>query len=186
MMRTSELAARGVAATTLQRLLDQGRIARLSRGLYQLATAPIDTNHDLAEAAKRIPKGVICLVSALAYHELTDQLPHKVWMAIGLSNWAPVEHGLPLHLVRMSSNLLHSDVETHRVENVEVKVFGAARTIMDCFRHRKSVGLPVAVEALREALRQRKATPADLARMAQTRNVWPLVSPYLEVFSLDG
>jgi hypothetical protein len=93
MMRISELVAEGVAATTVSRLLADGAVLRLSRGLYQLADAEIDINHDLAEAAKRVPKGVVCLTSALAYHELTDQRPRKVWMAIGTKEWAPVEQG---------------------------------------------------------------------------------------------
>lgn len=186
MMRISELAAEGVAATTMARLLTDGAVLRLSRGLYQLADAEIDINHDLAEAAKRVPKGVVCLTSALAYHELTDQMPRKVWMAIGSKDWAPVEHGPRLRIVRMSDKLLRSDIETHMIENVSVPMFTIPRTLVDCFRHRKSVGLNVAVEALREALRQRKATPAAIAECARERGAWSLMAPYLETLTLDG
>lgn len=186
MMRTSELAAEGVAATTMSRLLTDGAVLRLSRGLYQLADADVEANHDLAEAAKRVPKGVICLTSALAYHELTDQMPRKVWMAIGSKDWTPAEHGPRLRIIRMSDRLLQSDIEMHQIENVSVPMFTIPRTLVDCFRHRKSVGINVAVEALRETLRQRKATPAVIAECARNRGAWTLMAPYLEALTLDG
>lgn len=186
MMRVSELEAEGIAGATIARLLSDGAVMRLSRGLYQLADADIDANHDLAEATKRVPKGVVCLTSALAYHELTDQMPRKVWMAIGLKGWAPAEHGPRLKIVRMSDALLRSDIETHMIENVSVSMFTIPRTLVDCFRHRKSVGINVAVEALRETLKQRKATPAAIAECARKRGAWSLMAPYLETLTLDG
>lgn len=186
MMRIRELEAKGIAATTIARLLSDGTVMRLSRGLYQLADADIDANHDLAEAAKRVPKGVVCLTSALAYHELTDQMPRKVWMAIGHKDWPPGDHGPRLKVVRMSDTLLRSDVETHMVENVSVPMFTIPRTLVDCFRHRKSVGINVAIEALRETLRQRKATPAVIAECARKRGAWSVMAPYLETLTLDG
>ena len=170
----------------MARLLTDGTVLRLSRGLYQLAEAEIDINHDLAEAAKRVPKGVVCLTSVLAYHELTDQIPRKVWMAIGSKDWAPVEHGPRLRIVRMSDKLLRSDIENHIIENVSVRMFTIPRTLVDCFRHRKSVGLNVAIEALRETLRQRKAMPAAIAECARERGAWSIMAPYLETLTLDG
>lgn len=186
MMRIRELEAEGIAATTVARLLSDGTVMRLSRGLYQLVDADIDANHDLAEAAKRVAKGVVCLTSALAFHELTDQMPRKVWMAIGHKDWTPADHGPRLKVVRMSDSLLRSDVETHTIENVGVPMFSIPRTLVDCFRHRKSVGINVAVEALRETLRQRKATPAFIAECARKRGAWSVMAPYLETLTLDG
>jgi predicted transcriptional regulator of viral defense system len=186
MMRTSELGAKGIAATTVSRLLSDGAIIRLSRGLYQLADADIGINHDLAEAAKRVPKGVVCLTSALAYHELTDQMPRKVWMAIGLKDWTPAEYGPRLRIVRMSDRLMRSDIEKHAIEGVNVPMFTVPCTLVDCFRHRKSVGLNVAVEALREALRQRKVMPAAVVECARERGAWSLMAPYLEAFTING
>jgi predicted transcriptional regulator of viral defense system len=186
MMRTSELAAEGIAATIISRMLSEGTVLRLSRGLYQLADAKIDSNHDLAEAVKRVPKGVVCLTSALAYHGLTDQMPRKVWMAIGLKDWSPAEHGPRLKILRMSDKLLRSDTEAHMIENVSVPMFTITRTLVDCFRHRKAVGLNVAVEALREALRLRRATPAAIAECARSRGAWSLMAPYLEALTIDG
>jgi predicted transcriptional regulator of viral defense system len=185
-MRVNELTAEGIAATTISRMVEDETIIRLSRGLYQLADAPIDINHDLAEAAKRVPKGVICLTSALAFHDLTDQLPHRVWIAIGLKDWQPSDHGPKLRLLRISDRQLKEDVETHVIENVPVKLFSIHRTIVDCFRFRKSVGLSVAVEALREALRLRRTTPATIAEQARARGAWTVIRPYLEALSIDG
>jgi len=185
MMRLNELTAEGIAATTISRMVEGGSLSRLSRGLYQLAEAPLDANHDLAEAAKRVPKGVICLTSALAYHGLTDQISHRVWMAIGLKDRMPIEHGPRLRLLRLSDTPLKSDVEIHMIENVAVRMFNIPRTLVDCFRFRKSVGLNVAVEALREALRLRKTTPAAIADCARARRAWTFISPYLEALTID-
>lgn len=184
-MRLSVLNAEGIAATTINRMIEEGAVIRLSRGLYQLAAADIDANHDIAEAAKRVSRGVICLTSVLAYHGLTDQIPGQVWMAIGHKGWAPREHGPRLRLIRMPDTLLRSDTEQVRIENVDVSLFTIPRTLVDCFRFRRSVGLSVAMEGLREALRQRKTTPAQIAELARARGVWSLVSPYLEAFTLD-
>lgn len=186
MMRTMEFVVEGVAATTLARMERNGEILRLSRGLYQLVDAEFDTHHDLAEAAKRVPKGVICLVSALAFHGLTDQIPRRVWMAIGARDWAPGDHGPKLQLVRIGSAQSDVDIELHTIENVQVRIFNEPRTIVDCFRFQKRVGLSVAIEALREALRLRRVTPSDIAARAQKSGTWTTIRPYLEALTIDG
>ena len=148
-----------------------GEVLRLARGLYQLADATLDAHHSLAEAAKRVPKGVVCLVSALAFHELTDQLPRQIWIAIRQKDWPPKADGTPIRLVRFTDRLLEEGVETHLVEGVPVKVFGVAKTIADCFRYRNKIGLSVAIEGLQEALRQRKATAGEIAGQAERGGV---------------
>ena len=184
--RLSEFRNAGITAATLCRMVEAGEVARLSRGLYQLPDVPLDANHSLAEAAKRVPKGVVCLVSALAYHELTDQLPGAVWMAIGAKDWTPKQGSPPTRIVRFTDRLLTDDVITVDIEHVPVKVFGVAKTIADCFRHRRSVGQTVALEGLQEALRQRKATPAEIARHAERGGVATVVRPYLEALTANG
>lgn len=104
--RLAELRAEGVTAATMSRMERDGEVLRLARGLYQLPDAPLDAHHSLAEAAKRVPKGVVCLVSALAFHQLTDQLPRQVWIAIGQKDWAPKADGAPVRLVRFTDRLL--------------------------------------------------------------------------------
>lgn len=183
MARLFELRAAGVTAATLSRMARDGDVVRLARGLYQLADADLDAQQTLAEAAKLVPKGVICLTSALAFHDLTDQLPARVWIAIGKSDWAPRRAHPPLRIVRMTEPLLGRDVERHTVGGVAVRIFSASRTVVDCFRHRRSVGLSVAIEGLGEALRQRKASPAEIARQAGSAGVATVVRPYLEALA---
>jgi predicted transcriptional regulator of viral defense system len=185
-MRLAELRSAGVTAATVSRMERDGEVIRLSRGLYQLPDAPLDVSHSLAEAAKRAPKGVVCLVSALAFHGLTDQLPKKIWMAIGKKDWTPKPDGVPIRIIRFAESLLAEGVETHRIEGVPVKVFGVAKTVADCFRHRNKVGLPVAIEGLQEALRQRKATPAEIARYAERGGISTVIRPYLEALTANA
>jgi predicted transcriptional regulator of viral defense system len=186
LMRARELRAEGVTPTTLSRMLEAGEVVRLGRGLYQLADADVDTQHELAQAAKRIPKGVICLTSAIAFHGLTDQLPRRVWIAIGPRDWAPTADRPPLRIVRMAKSLLDADVERHDIEGVEVKIFSAARSVVDAFRHERSVGRNLAIESLREALRQRAATPAEISNLAARHGAWSKVRPYLEALTADA
>lgn len=185
-VRLSEFKTSGITAATIGRMHEDGEVIRLARGLYQLPDAPLDVNHSLAEAAKRVPKGVVCLTSALAFHELTDQLPRSVWLAIGKNDWSPKDDETALRIVRFTDNLLKEDVETTSIEGVPVRVFGVAKTIADCFRHRRSVGQSVALEGLQEALRQHKATPAEIARSAASGGVSTIVRPYLEALTANG
>jgi predicted transcriptional regulator of viral defense system len=186
MARLSEIVSAGVTAATVSRLVREGAVSRLGRGLYQLPDAPLDTRHALAEAAKRAPKGVIALTSALAFHDITDQMPRRVWMAIGQKDWAPGLTDPPLRIVRFADHLLRDAVESHSIEGVAVPVYGVAKTIADTFRHRRAVGLDVAVQGLREALRKRKATPAQIAEHAIKGGAYTVMRPYLEAFAADG
>ena len=186
MLRLTELNSAGITAATVSRMERDGSIIRLSRGLYQLADAAIETHHSLAEAAKRLPKGVICLASALAFHELTDQLPRRIWMAVGKKDWVPKDAERAIRIARFADTLLDNGVETHLVEHVPVRIFNVPKTIADCFRHRRSVGLNVAIEGLEQALRQRKARPADIAEEARRGGVWTVMRPYLEAFTANG
>lgn len=185
-LRLSEFREAGVTAATLSRMEKDGDVVRLARGLYQRPDADLDAHHTLAEAAKRFPKAVICLVSALAFHGLTDQLPAKVWIAIGRNEWTPRPGDIPVRTLRFSEDLLADSVGIHVIEGVPVKVFGVAKTLADCFRHRGRIGLPVALEGLQEALRQRKATPAEIARAAETGGVATVIRPYLEALTANG
>ncbi len=186
MARLADLRAAGVTAATMTRMANDGEVVRLARGLYQLADAELDAQHSLAEAASRVPRGIICLTSALAFHGLTDQLPRKVWIAIGVRDWAPEPSSPPLRIVRMTNALLGDGVETHTIESVRVKVFSIAKTIADCFRHRRSVGLSIALEGLQEALRQRKVTPATMSRQAAKSGVATVMRPYLEALTANA
>jgi predicted transcriptional regulator of viral defense system len=186
LMRSAELRAEGITPATLTRMTETGELIRPGRGLYRLADAPIESQHDLALAAKRVPRGVICLTSALACHGLTDHMPRRVWVAIGRRDWKPNVARPALRIVRLSDALLGDDVETHAIDGVPVKLFGVARSVVDAFRLESLVGRNLAIESLREALRQRKTTPAALAESAMRVGAWSNVRPYLEALTADA
>jgi predicted transcriptional regulator of viral defense system len=183
--RLSEFRRAGITAATISRLEAAGTITRLARGLYQLADADVDANHTLAEASKLVPKGVICLTSALAYHGLTDQIPARVWVAIGPKDWRPRLTYPPMRFAHYPTEQLTSGVERHRIDGVSVPIFSAAKTVTDMFRYRRTAGLRVAIEGLREAIRERKATPADIARHATDGGVWKVMEPYVSALTHD-
>lgn len=137
----------------------------------------------LAEAAKLVPRGVVCLVSALAFHELTDQIPARAWIALGPKDWRPQGRQPPMRFVRFTRERLERSVEFHDIEGVRVQIFGVAKTLADIFRYRRVVGTGIAVEGLREALRKRKATPAQISEKAGKAGMWNMMRPYLEALS---
>lgn len=184
--RLAELQSAGITATTVSRMERAGEVLRLARGLYQLADADLHPQQSLAEAARLVPKGVICLASALAFHALTDQMPPKVWIAIGRKDWRPRITYPPLRVARFSDEHLRRGVERRKIAGTTVPVFGVAKTVADLFRYRRTVGEVLAVEGLRQALRQRKATAAQLAREAQAAGVWRTMQPYLTALTSDA
>ncbi|CDX35025.1 conserved hypothetical protein [Mesorhizobium sp. SOD10] len=179
-MRLSDLKRRGINPATLARLVDEGILQRPSRGLYERAGAAVDVAHSLAEIATRVPKGVICLVSALQFHEITLQLPRSVWIAIGSKDRKPTINYPPIRVARFGEKALTIGVKTYTIDSVPVRIFDPAKSIVDCFRFRNAVGLDVAMEALRMGWRSRKAKPDDIARYAQALRIWSVVRPYLE------
>jgi predicted transcriptional regulator of viral defense system len=179
-MRLSDLTSRGVHPPTLARLVAKGQVMRPSRGLYELADAEVDLSHGLAEVAKRVPKGVICLISALQFHEITLQMPRSIWMAIGEKDRKPRLESPPARFVRFGARALMSGADVHVIDQVPVRIFNPAKTVVDCFRYRNTIGLDVALEALRMALRSRKATPDAIANFARDLRIWSVLRPYLE------
>jgi predicted transcriptional regulator of viral defense system len=138
--RLAEFSAEGITATTVSRMERAGEVVRLARGLYQLPDAALDTQQSLAEAARLVPKGVICLASALAFHGLTDQMPPKVWIAIGRKDWRPRVTYPPIRIARFSDELLRRSIEHKKIAGTSVPVFGVAKTVADLFRYRRTVG----------------------------------------------
>lgn len=179
-LRPRDLDRYGIPRVYLQRLCARGEVLRLSRGLYAAADLELTEHHSLAEAGKRLPRGVICLLSALRFHNLTTQLPREIWMALDVSSQLPKGHGLPLRFVRFSGRALSEGVETHRVEGVAIRVTTPAKTVVDCFKYRNKIGLDVAMEALRDAWRQKKATMAELIHFGEVCRVSKVMRPYLE------
>ena len=179
-LRPKDLDRYGIPREYLRRLLAEGRVVRLSRGLYASPNLNLSEHHSLAEASKRVPHGVICLLSALRYHELTTQIPHEVWMALAASGRLPQGHGLPIRFVRFSGVSLTEGVARCKIEGVRVRITVPAKTVADCFKFRNKIGLDVALEALRDCWNKGLATMDELWHFAGVCRVARVMRPYLE------
>lgn len=175
-----ELAEAGIHRQALSRLVAAGELERIARGIYRLPERPITEHHSLAVASAAVPHGVVCLISALQFHDLGTQLPHQIWLAIDRRARRPALKYPPLRIVRYSGAALTEGVETRRLEGRTVKVYNVAKTLADCFKYRNKIGLDVALEALREAWRARRFTMADLEHYAGICRVQRVMRPYLE------
>lgn len=179
-LRAKDLDERGIPRTYLTRLCRAGVLDRPSRGVYVLKDADTTEHHDLAAACRRVPHGVVCLLSALQFHGLTTQAPFEVWLGIDRKARLPKVDHPPLRIVRFSGQALTAGVVSHEIEGVIVRVTDPARTVVDCFAYRNKVGLDVALEALRDCLRKRRATQDDIYRAAEVRRMKNVMRPYLE------
>lgn len=184
--RTRDLTAAGVSATTIARAVQDGKLMKVARGLYQLPNADIGPHAALVEIAARAPGAVICLTSALAFHGLTDQLPRKVWIAIGPKSWKPTITYPQIRAVRFRDPYLSGDVETHMIDGVKVRMYSVTKSLADAFRNPKLVDRSVAIECLRNTLEQRVATPSQIAASAKTYGAWNQIRPYLEALTSNG
>ena len=180
LFRASDLAPHGIPRTYLTRLVRSGEIERAARGVYFVPNAELSPQYGLAVVAKRIPHGVVCLLSALRYHDLTTQASHQVWLAITARARLPKLDYPPLRVVRFPSAALVSGVSVHTIGGVEVRITDPARTVADCFAYRHKIGVDVALEALRDCLAHKRATPDQILTAAKSRRVGNVIRPYLE------
>jgi predicted transcriptional regulator of viral defense system len=180
LLRSRDLTAQGFNRVHLQQAVQAGLLERAGRGLYRQPGADITEKHTLAEVGKQVPNGIICLLSALNFHRLTTQNPHEVWLALGHKSWSPRGHHVGLRIVRLSGPALNEGIETHSVEGVSLRVYNPAKTVADCFKFRHKIGLDVALEALRETWRARRATMKDLEHFARVDRVAQVMRPYFE------
>jgi predicted transcriptional regulator of viral defense system len=180
LLRPKDLAPCGIPRVTLSRMVEKGILIRTGRGLYALPDADITEHHSLAAVAKRFPEGVVCLLSALRFHDLTTQSPFEVWFAIGLKARKPALGSPQLRIVRFASTALCEGVEIHRIENVPVRVTEPARTVADLFKYRHKVGLDAALEALLECRRKELCAMDELWHYAKLDRVQNVIRPYLE------
>lgn len=181
--RSGELTRQGLSREQLRRLAARGDVAYAGRGLYLTPAVARSRDRDLLIAAKRVPRGVICLLSALSFHRLTAQMPHQVWIAIGPKARSPRLAIPPIRVIRMSEESLAAGVETHRTLGVPVRVFSVAKTVADCFKYRNKIGTDVAMEALREGWRRRRFTIDELWHFARICRVRTVIRPYLEALA---
>jgi predicted transcriptional regulator of viral defense system len=179
-LRPRDLDAHRIPREFLRRLHARGLLDRVDRGLYVPTNANVTEHHSLVQAQKRVPRGVICLLSALRFHGLTTQAPFQVWMAIGERDRKPKVVYPPLNVVRFSGAALTAGVEHHKIEGTKIRIYNPAKTVADCFKYRNKIGLDVAMEALRECWRARRCTMDDLWRYAKVCRVQNVMRPYLE------
>lgn len=179
-VRPRDIEAMGLPREYLLRLHRQGKVVRSGRGLYSLPDAAITERHSFAEVARRVPGSVFCLLSALAFHEITTQSPASVWIALPKGARRPAISTPSLRVVRLSGPSLTEGIENHKVEGVPIRVYSVAKTVADCFKFRNKVGLDVAIEALKDALREKKATVNEIYRYAKVCRVGNVIRPYME------
>ena len=184
--RARELEDVSVSAATISRAVRSGDILRLGRGLYGLPDSVPDTHETLIEVAKRVPKAVICLTSALAYHGLTDQLPRRVWIAIGAKDWKPKIIYPKIRTVRFREPYFSGGVEEHKIGVATIMMYTTPKTLADTFRSQRLVDRSVAIEALKAAIEQRKVTPSAIAEAARNYGAWNQMRPYLEAVASNG
>jgi len=181
MLRTSKALRLGIHPRTLYALRDAGDIERVGRGLYRLSSAPPLSSPDLVPIAIRIPRAVVCLVSALAHHRLTTQVPHAVDIALPSHAQIPKIDGVPLRVFWYPEPSFRAGVDVVTVDDVPVRIYSPAKTVADCFKYRNKIGLDIAIEALR-IYRERRPKPdfQALAKFAQINRVQKVMRPYLE------
>lgn len=179
-LRPRDLQSHGIPRLYLRMAADKGLVVRVGRGLYIARGSRPTQHHSLAQASKRVPHGIVCLLSALRFHDLTTQSPFQVWLAISDKARLPKTDSPPLRIVRFSQKTLAYEVQRRRIDGVSVRIFSPAKTVADCFRYRNKIGLDVALEALREFRRKRRATSDELWQAAKVCRVANVMRPYLE------
>lgn len=173
----------GVSFRQLQRLVAQGTVEKLGSGIYRLAEVEPNEFETIAMVATAAPDAIVCLLSALRVHEIGTQSPHDVWLAIGRKARVPRRLPAKVRIVRFSGAMLIYGVVTQSMQGVRVRITNPARTVVDCFRYRNKIGLDVAMEALRDAVRSRKATVSEIDRVAEVCRIRTVIGPYLEALS---
>ena len=180
LLRASDLDAIEAPRVVLTRLTEAGLLERVSRGLYRLPSHPGSEHEGLATIAAKVPQAVFCLLTALQFHELTTQLPRQVWIAMPRGSHVPRVDYPPIKMVQMTGAVYTAGIEEHLRDGVTLRVYSAAKTVADCFKHRNKIGLDVALEALKDARAERMASADDLWRYAKVCRVANVMRPYLE------
>lgn len=178
-----EVRSAGISHEYLRRMVFAGQLVRVGRGLYMPTIGSLSEHSSLVLCAKAVPKGVICLISALRFHGVGTQLPSETWVAIQRGDAIPRIHAPRLRVIKMSGPSFSAGQETYSVDGVRVRIYSAAKTVADCFKFRAHVGLDVALEALRESIRLKKATRDEIWRHAHHCRITNIIRPYLEALA---
>ncbi|MDZ4101536.1 MAG: type IV toxin-antitoxin system AbiEi family antitoxin domain-containing protein [Hydrogenophaga sp.] len=180
LLRPSDLDAIGASRVTLARMTDAGLLEKVDRGLYRLADQDHSENDSLITVATKVPQAVFCLLTALQFHDLTTQLPREIWIAMPRGSHVPKIDYPPIKMVQVTGDAYAAGIEIFQRDGVPLRIYGVARTVVDCFKHRNKIGIDVALEALRDARAQKKASADDLWRYAKICRVANVMRPYLE------
>ena len=186
LLRARDLAVHSLPRVALTKLVRDGRLTRLSRGLYALPDREVSEHVTFAEVASKCTNAAVCLLSALRFHELTTQIPREVWLAIPNKAHAPKIDFVKLRVVRFSGDAWAEGVEQHVLDGVSVKITCIAKTVADCFKYRNKIGLDVALEALRKAWKAKRVTMDELWHYAKICRVAAVMRPYLESLAWAG
>jgi predicted transcriptional regulator of viral defense system len=181
--RPRDVVPLGLTYYQLQRMVTEGRVERVGLGLYRLAEVEATEMETIAMVASAVPHAIVCLLSALRIHEIGTQSPHQVWLAIDRKARIPRRLPAKVRIVRFSGAMLTYGVVTESMQGVRVRLTNPARTVVDCFRYRNKIGLDVAMEALRDAVRSRKAMVSEIDRAAEVCRIRTVIGPYLEALS---
>jgi predicted transcriptional regulator of viral defense system len=179
-LRTGEALGAGIHPRTLYEMQRSGILEQLTRGLYRLSDLPPLGNPDLVSVSLRIPSGVICLISALAYHEITTQVPHEVYVALERGTEAPRLTHPPVRIFWFSGQAFTHGIQTHKIDGVPVRIYSPEKTIADCFKYRNKIGLDTAIEALKLYREKKRFESEELMQSARTCRVEKVIRPYLE------
>ncbi len=180
LLRAADVRERGWSAQLLLSLHRAGRLQRVARGLYSLPAAELTEHQALLEVCQRVPRAVVCLLSALQFHQIGTQMPHEVWIALPAGRQAPTLGYPALRISRLRGAAYSEGIETVMEQGVPIRVYSVAKTVADCFKFRNKIGLDVAVEALKDAWRSRKITMDELSFFARINRVGKVMQPYLE------
>ena len=183
LLRSSDLDALGVPRVYLTRLTASSRLEKVGRGLYRLPESALFEHDSLAIIATRVPQAVFCLLTALQFHELTTQLPRQIWIAMPRGSHLPRIDYPPVKMVQYSGAAYAQGIEDHERDQVMLRVYSVAKTVVDCFKHRNKIGLDVALEALREARERNQVSADELWRYAKICRVANVMRPYLEALA---
>ena len=179
-LRASDLADAGVPRAVLTRMAASGQLERAARGLYRLPDSGNSEHEGLVTVASKVPQAVVCLLSALQFHGLTTQLPWQVWFAMPRGSHVPRLEYPPIRMVQFTGEAYTQGIETHERDGVKLRVYSVAKTVADCFKHRNKIGMDVALEALKDARAQGRASFDDLWRCAKVCRVSNVMRPYME------
>ena len=176
----AEIREAGIPSQILVELCSKGEIERLCRGVYISSKAQSTSELSLQIAMLKMPQSIVCLLSALRFHNFTTQLPHDIWLAVKPHSWIPKSDELPLRIVTFANKAYSYGVEEHDIDGIKIKVYSAAKTVADCFKFRNKIGLDIAMEALREGYRLKLFTVSELMKAAKVRRVTNVITPYME------